>query len=162
MLRCCSTVGMEYRHSKAQISIHGLYGTVHLLIVHQIQHVIVLYAPKSLLHRLKNNLSQEDTWHDNCVWWRAVVCWKLVQHGRAASAAFHFKAKGADGPLYSPKLFERVDLWPHHPHPDHVPLCVLSSAQTSNPCSRALSFKVPNMYRLPNSSAEHRDYIGPL
>ena len=24
----------------------------------------------SLLHHLKNNRSQEDTWHNNCVWWR--------------------------------------------------------------------------------------------
>lgn len=113
--------------------------TVNLLIVHQIQHVIVKYARKSLPHHLKNNLSQEDIRHDNCVWWRAVVCWKLVQHGRAASAASHFKAKGTDCPLYSPRLFERVDLRPHHPHPDHVPLCVLSSARPSNPCTVPLS-----------------------
>lgn len=41
--------------------------TVNLLIVHQIQHVIVKYARKSLPHHLKNNLSQEDIRHDNCV-----------------------------------------------------------------------------------------------
>lgn len=89
----------------------------------------------------------------------AVVCWKLVQHGRAAmSAASHFKAKGADGPLYSARLFERADLRPHHPHPDHVPLCVLSSARPPNPLHRALGFKVRNTYRLPNFLAEQHRY----
>lgn len=116
---------------------------------------------KSLLHHLKNNRSQEDTWHDNCVWWQAVVCWKPVQHVRAASAASHFKAKGADVPSYPPRLFERADLWPHHPHPDHVPLCMLATARPSN--SRAetcIDYPIPWLELRRHSKLFSRSNIG--
>lgn len=56
-------------------------------------------------------------------------------------------------------LRELISDPPHHPLPDHVPLCVLSSAWPPNPRARALAL-VPNAYRLPNSSAGHRRHVG--
>lgn len=87
-----------------------------------------------------------------------VAFWKPVQHGRAASAASHFKVKGADGPLYSPRLFERVDLRPHHPHPWSSPTVRAFKCSTLEPSRHALGFKVWNAYQLPNSLAEHLRY----
>lgn len=72
---------------------------------------------------------------------------------RAASAASHFKAKRADGPSYSMRLFERVDLRPRPPHPDHIPLGVLSSARPFKPrtipsalkCETCIDYPIPQL-----------------
>ncbi|CAB1452380.1 unnamed protein product [Pleuronectes platessa] len=48
----------------------------------------------TLFRNQLKSLSQEDTGHDNCVGWHVERCSSTT----AASAASHFKAKGADGP----------------------------------------------------------------
>ena len=114
-------------------------------------HEIVKYTHKSILHRLKNNLSQEDTWHDNCAGWHVERC----SGSTAASAASHFKAKGADGPR-CPRggLFERVDPRPRRPHPYRIPPCVLSSVRPSCPVPLALKYETCIDYSIP--PPEHR------
>lgn len=145
---------MESPLSEAQISIHALYCTVNLLIVHQIQHVIVKYAHKSLLHRLKNNLSQEDTWHDNCVWWRdagmlkASPAWESSQH----RLPFQSQRKPMARCTHRGYLRELASDPITHT-PDHIPLCVLSSARPSNlrtvpsalKCEPCIDYSIPQL-----------------
>lgn len=126
--------------------------------VHQIHHVIVKYTSKSLLHHLKNNLSQEDTWLDNCVRW--LGCGMLK-----AGPAWE---QPEPPPISKPK--EPMARCTHRGYlreltSDHItipwshPTVRASKGSTLKPLHRALDFKVRSMYPLLNSSADHRCYF---
>lgn len=155
---------MESQHSAAKISIPARRCPADLLIAHQIQHVIVKHDrqtdPSFIILKITAPRKTPDTttvFDDG-----AVACWKPARRGRAASAASHFKAKGADGLLYSPRLFERVDLRTRRPRPRSRPTERAFKCSTLLTLCRGLGFKVRNVYRLPNSSTEHRHYSGLL
>lgn len=134
---------MESQHSTAKISIHARHCPADLLIAHQIQHVIVKHDRQngSLLHHLKNNRSQEDTWHNNCVWWLGGGMLKAGPAWESSQRRLPFQSQRS---RWLVVLTEAI--WecrpPNSSHaPDHVPPSVLSSARPSWPCAVASALK---------------------